>query len=88
MRPDKPHITIAIEPCGEFCNEESFVKSGQCPFIRKGNAMANRITFSCAIFGGDLETIGEVPLRMIKRHEGCIEAQKRFEDDERRRSFR
>jgi hypothetical protein len=84
---DKPYITIAVEPHGEFCNNglSRAVKSLQCPFLRAGNAMANRITFSCAIFG-DLETIGAAPMRMIKRHEGCIEAQKRFEDDERRRT--
>lgn len=85
--PNKPHITITVEPCGEFCNNglSRAVKALQCPFLRAGNAMANRINFSCAIFG-DLETIGAAPTRMTKRHEGCVEAQKRFEDDERRRT--
>ncbi len=79
------HITIAVEPCGEFCNNglSREVKALQCPFLRAGDAMANRINFSCAIFGGDLETIGAAPMRMIKRHPACIEAQKRFENNER-----
>ncbi len=75
--PDKTRILIAIEPHGEFCNAGA---GPNCPFVRKGNAMAIRISFSCAIFGGDLETVGATPLRMIKRHPACIEAQKDYNE--------
>ena len=78
----KPYITIAIEPCGEFCNKGE----KRCPFSEiwtKGKGDRKRkVSVSCKIFGdiGPYPIIGNIP-----RHEGCLEAQKLFEQTERSR---
>lgn len=73
--PSKTHITIAIEPCGEFCNE---IDGHECPFLMGLRPTSADVWKNhCRVFGDIGDLVSGVP---AKRHEGCVEAQKNYEE--------